>query len=144
MKRKYFTLLIIIILILLLFGLYWFKIRRTAYTVAHVITGMEISNKYKIEIFQDEWLPNGDGENLIIFSITKDQLLNLINLCKINGFKKLPIKGYLPDNTIYSYLDNTDSLGYYKLKLDKTDFRNYELFVITEKNKKFIIYNVVY
>jgi hypothetical protein len=144
MKKKYMILFFIALFILLLFSIYWLKIRRTAYSVAHVLTNINISKDYKLDTYKDEWAPNGDGESLIIFSIPKQQEPNLIQSCIGHGFRKLPIKEELPDNTIYNYLDKSDSLGYYFLNIDKSDNRNYKLFVVNQKNKKLIIYNVIY
>ena len=134
----------ILILLLIAFGFYWFKLRRTAYSVAHVLTGLSISKEYKIGTFKDEWSPNGDGESLIIFTIPKEQQSNLLQTCIEKGFKELPIKEELPDNLIYNYLDKSDSSGYYYLNIDKNDDRNYTLCVINQKDKKLIIYNVIY
>jgi len=142
--KKIYMILGILILLLIAFGFYWFNLRRTAYSVAHVLTGLSISKEYKIETFKDEWSPNGDGESLIIFTIPKEQQSNLIQACKGKGSKKLPIKEELPDNLIYNYLDKSDSLGYYYLNIDKNDGRNYTLCVINQKDNKLIIYNVIY
>ncbi len=127
----------------MVFGLYWFELRRTAYSVAYVLTGLRINKEYKVETFKDEWAFNGDGESLIIFSIPKKQQTFLVQSCNEKKYKKLPIKEKLPDNMIYNYLDKSDSLGYYFLKIDKNDDRNYTLCVISQKNKKLIIYNVI-
>ena len=143
MKRIYVILLMVLVILLLLFGLYWFKIRRTAYSVAQILTKIEISKEYKVETFKDEWAPNGDGESLIIFSVPKQQELKLVQSCIRQGFKQLPVKEELPDNMIYNYLDKSDTLGYYSLDIDKTDNRNYTLFVVTRKSKKLIIYNAI-
>jgi len=143
MKRKYMILLVIIIFLLIVFGFYWFKLRRTAYSVAHVLTSLSISKEYKVETFKDEWAPNGDGESLIIFSIPQEQQSLLVQSCNEKEFKKLPIKEELPDNMIYNYLDKSDSLGYYFFNVDQNDDRNYTLCVISQKNKKLIIYNVI-
>ena len=144
MKKKHMILFFIALFILLLFSIYWFKVRRTAYSVAHVLTNLSISKEYKVDTFKDEWGPNGDGESLIIFSIPQQQESNLIQSCIGQDFKHLPIKEELPDNMIYNYLDKSDSLGYYFLNIDKSDNRNYKLFVVNQKNKKLIIYNVIY
>jgi hypothetical protein len=144
MKRKIIIIFVILTLLLIAFGFYWFKLRRTAYTVANVLTDLSISKEYKIELFKDEWCANGDGESLIIFSIPMNQQSNLVQHCLHKGFKKLPINIELPDNTIYNYLDKSDSLGFYFLEIDKKDDRNYTICVISQKNKKLIIYNVIY
>lgn len=141
MKKLFF---ILIIIMTFLFVLYWFKFRRTAYTVAQTITNLEISRKYKTEIFKEEWSPNGDGESLIIFSILKDQQSYLIELCKKLEFKKLPIKEVLPDNFIYKYINYADTMGYYQLIIDKADKRNYKIVIINQPKEQLIIYNVIY
>lgn len=143
MKRKYIILLVIIIFLLIVIGFYWFNLRRTAYSVAHVLTSLSISKEYKVETFKDEWAPNGDGESLIIFSIPKEQQSLLVQSSIKKEFKKLPIKEELPDRMIYNYLDKFDSLGYYFLNIDENDNRNYTLCVISQKNNKIIIYNVI-
>lgn len=136
--------LIVMIFLMLLFGLFWFKMRRTAYSVAQKITNMEISREYKIETYKDEWASNGDGQSLIIFSIPQTQLSYFVQACVKKGFRKLPIKENLPDNLIYNYIDHLDTLGYYDLSIDKTDDRNYKLIVFYQVEKKLIIYNVIY
>lgn len=128
----------------LLFSLYWINIRRTAYSVTNDLTNLNINKEYKIDTFKDEWLPNGDGESLIIFSIPDQQESILIQSCIEQGFKPLPIKEELPDNLINSYLNKTDSLGYYSLYINKSDYRNYKITIINQKKKKLIIYNVIY
>jgi len=59
------------------------------------------------------------GESLIKFIVIPEQLINLQSKCISKNYKKLPIEEELPDNTIYNYIEETDSLGYYLLNIDK-------------------------
>jgi hypothetical protein len=145
MKRKHKALLSILIVFLVAFSVYWFRPRRTAYSVAHVLTDLNISKEYKVEKFVDEWpFLNGNGESLIIFSIPKKDKANLIKSCIEKKFQKLPVKIPLPDNTIYNYLDKSDTLGFYKLNIDKIDTNSYRICIVSLNSKKIIIYNVIY
>jgi hypothetical protein len=133
-----------IIVIVLIICFYWVVLRRTAYTVANVLTSLNISKEFKVEKFEDNWLPNGDGESLIIFSFTKEQESNIIQSCLENKYKKLPISEKLPDNYIYNFYNESDSLGYYSLSIDNKDSRSYTICLVNMKNKQIIIYNSIY
>ena len=141
--KKIFFIIIVIIIAIGIFITYQ-KLKRSAYNVAEVHTGFNIKKECNIIEFKDKWAPNGDGESLIRFFVIPEQLINLQSKCISKNYKKLPIEEELPDNTIYNYIEETDSLGYYLLNIDKKDNRNYSIVVLDSKKKKLIIYNTIY
>ena len=145
MKKRNKVLFILLIVFLVAFSIYWLRPRRTAYSVAHVLTNLNINKDYKVVKFEDKWpFLNGNGESLIIFSIPKKDEGNLIKSCIERKFQELPIKIPLPDNKVYNYLAKSDTSGFYKLNINKTDTNSYKICVISLNSKKIIIYNVIY
>ena len=145
MKKRNKVFFILLIVFLVAFSIYWLRPRRTAYSVAHVLTNLNINKDYKVVKFKDKWpFLNGNGESLIIFSIPKKDEDNLIKLCIERKFQELPIKTPLPDNTVYNYLTKSDTSGFYKLIINKIDTNSYKICVVSLNSKKIIIYNVIY
>lgn len=143
MKKK---LIIVLIVIVLSTTVYYFFFRRTAYTIASNITNFKVSTSLKVEQFQDDWAnnPNGDGESFILFSFNEKDKENLVNACKKNNYKLLPIKDTLPDNFIYKYIQKENQTGFYKLNKDKKDERSYTIAVLNLLENKLIVYNVIW
>ncbi len=142
MRRKYFFI-ILTVFVLAIFSVYWFKLRRTPYSIAEVLTGIELKKELKISTFKDDWGPNGDGESLIIFSLSSEQQAGLQDICIQKGYQKLPIKEDLPDYLIYNYIAKSDSLGYYSITIDKNDERNYNISILSLRKRVFLVYNVI-
>lgn len=140
MKKKY---LIIITILLAVFLIVFFLIRRTPYKVGELISGIEISKKNKVEIFEDEWGVTGDGISIIVFSLQSNNLENIENECINKGYSVLPIKEELPLNTVYNYISQTDTLGYYKLRIDK-DGLSYNVVILDLNKNKLIVVNELF
>ncbi len=143
MKKK---LIITIILIILGTTVYYLFLKRTPYNIASNIAGFKVSTSLQVEQFQDDWSnnPGGDGESFILFSLQESEKEKLVNDCKINNYKPLPIKDILPDNFIYRYVKKENQSGFYKLYKDKKDERNYQITVLNLHENKLIVYNVIY
>ena len=118
--------------------------RRTAYSVGSSQVGFNLPKSLVVEEFKETWNnnPSGDGEVIINFSINEDEKY-IENKCIKSGFKKLPIKETLPNNYIYSLMAMKDSIGYYKLKVDKNDERDYGISVLDLKRHKLYVYYVL-
>lgn len=150
MKRKYILLGVIIIcfgfaMMSLLFGFYWFKIRRTAYSIATLHSGLQIHGGHEVVTFEDEWgLFPGDGYSLVIMKLSPGVERDLQRQCVKKHYSKLPIKEILPDDTIYDYIDKNDSSGYYLLDIEEEDNRNYTLVILDLSNDELIVYYVLY
>jgi len=140
------NLIITIILIILGTTVYYLFLKRTPYNIASNIAGFKVSTSLPVEQFQDNWSnnPGGDGESFILFSLQESEKEKLVNDCKINNYKPLPIKDILPDNFIYRYVKKENQSGFYKLYKDKKDERNYQITVLNLHDNKLIVYNVIY
>lgn len=92
------------------------------------MSNIDIDEKFR----KEEWLPNGDGEKIII--LTYNQLNNSFK--KLN---KLPIKEDLPPNGIPKRFLNITN-GYYKYIIDENDNRNFGIIIVDLKNKEICIY----
>ena len=143
MRRKYFFI-ILTVVVLTVFSVYWFKLRRTPYSIVKVITGIGLNKEYRISTYKDAWGLNGDGESLIIFSLTPEQQQGLKDICIQKKYFNLPVKEDLPDYLIYNYIPKSDSLGYYSISIDKNDERNYNISILSLDKGVFLVYNVIY
>lgn len=143
MRKKYFFI-ILTIVVVAVSSVYWFKLRRTPYSIVKVITGIELNKEFRISTYKDAWRPNGDGESLIIFSLTQEQQQGLIDICIQKKYFNLPVKEDLPVYLIYNYIPKSDSLGYYSISIDKNDERNYNISILSLDKGVFLVYNVIY
>lgn len=91
---------------------------------------------YKVETFEEQWNPNGDGYVFIVFKFNEITQSN-INYLKSSGFKELPISqsNVIPDRLLFDK-------GYYLFENEnKNDERDFKLFIVdTEKNKAILYY----
>ena len=58
--------------------------RRTPYSITKTLFDLDLNKEYKVELFKDEWAPNGDGESLVVFSYSSIQEDSVIQFCNIN------------------------------------------------------------
>lgn len=90
---------------------------------------------YKVETFEEQWCPNGDGYTYIEFkfnTLTENNIKYFHSL----GLKKMPIlkKQEIPNRCL---IEN----GYYLFEReDQDDVRDYKLFVIDIKTNRAILY----
>lgn len=90
---------------------------------------------YKVETFEEQWNPNGDGYVFIVFKFNEITQSN-INYLKSSGFKELPVshKNVIPDRFLFDK-------GYYIFDNENiNDERDFKLFVIDTCNNKAILY----
>ena len=91
---------------------------------------------YKVETFEEQWNPNGDGYVYIVFQFN-EITQNNINYLKSSGFKELPIsqRNVIPDRLLFDK-------GYYLFENEnKNDERDFKLFIVdTDKNKAILYY----
>ena len=90
---------------------------------------------YKVETFEEQWCPNGDGYVLIVFKFN-ELTQNNINYFQSLGFKELPIseKNVIPSRFLF---DN----GYYLFENENiNDERDFKLFIVDTENNKAILY----
>ncbi len=142
MKKRWLVLSVLVIIIIA--ATVFLMSRRSAYRLAELHTGIEISERIKIADFQDEWYPNGDGETLIVFDLDESQLNEIERSCISQEYESLPIKDELPDHTIYQYINKTDSIGYYHFKQEGNDKRDYLLVVLDKASSRFYVYYAIY
>lgn len=140
MKRKY---IIIITFLLLAFLVVYFTTRRTPYTVAEIVSGLEITKKNKVEVFEDDWGVTGDGLSIIVFKLHSEVINELSEQCINENFKQLPIREDLPLNTIYNYLNQLDTIGYYRFVVDD-DGMSYNVVVLDLNKEKLIVINELF
>lgn len=89
--------------------------------------------------------PSGDGEEYILFSFKSKDSMKIINECKRNHLKNLPIdQSKLPDMAVTQLTDINNSFGYFKLEIDAKDKMSYSIAIIDLKNKEILVYRVFY
>ena len=91
---------------------------------------------YKIETFEEQWCPNGDGHVLIVFKFNKLTDEN-VNYFQSLGLKKLPFSEnkQIPDRFL-------SEKGFYLMKNeDINDERDFKLFIVDiDRNQAFLYY----
>jgi hypothetical protein len=138
MTKKLFILLSLIILISCIDRV------RDPYIRTKELFGLEINKDVKVTKFEYKWGSfTGNGEDFIIFKISTNQIDDIQKQCMLQNFKKLPIKEELPDPGIYNYINKSDTLGLYKLLLDKDVDRNYTISVFDKSKNILLVYNVI-
>lgn len=89
--------------------------------------------------------PTGDGEELVVFSFESKDSIAIVNECKKENFKKLPIDSeILPDRAIFQSIESANPEGYYKHKINDKDKMSYSVAVVDLRNKKIVVYSVFY
>jgi len=88
--------------------------------------------------------PSGDGTLFIEYYFDNSNRDQLIAKSLENGFLHLPInEKVLTDGAIFQYVNRDDTLGYYKLNMDK-DGMSYSIGIIDLSNNKVYIYEALY
>ena len=88
--------------------------------------------------------PTGDGTLFIEYSFDDHDKPRLIAESLKNGFSHLPVnEKVLTDGAIFQYINRDDTLGYYKLNMDK-DGMSYSIGIIDLSRKKVYIYEALY
>ncbi|HNW71013.1 MAG TPA: hypothetical protein PKI01_11460 [Bacteroidales bacterium] len=107
--------------------------------------GFKLPQKIKLKTFEDKWNKNasGDGYTLVIYEFDKSECEYLTNNCTSLKFFKLPILENLPDATIYKYISKQDSRGFYKIKIDNVDKRDYYITIVDFQTLQIIYYYVL-
>lgn len=117
---------------------------RTPQSITKALIGLEIKKDVSVVDFKDQWgSMTGDGMTFIVFRLNPNQLQSLKDSCKAKKFKALPLRYSLPDGYINHYLNPSDTIGYYRLEVDKKDDRNYCIVILSEVSKRLIVYNVI-
>jgi len=117
---------------------------RTPQSITKALIGLEIKKDVSVVEFKDEWgSMTGDGMSVIVFKLNTNQFESLKDSCKAKEFKVLPLRESLPDGYINHYLNPSDTIGYYRLEVDKKDDRNYCIVILSEVSKRLIVYNVI-
>lgn len=142
MKRKIIIVTVIIVLgFITLFIL--IKSKRNPYNLLKLHTGIVLTNDCNVKKFIDRWEANGDGETLLIFEIHEKNINNLENKCKNMNYSKLPIKEDLPDNYIYNFISKKTKNGYYFLKTELNDPRNYTISIFDKTSRTLVVYYTI-
>jgi hypothetical protein len=90
---------------------------------------------------KETWGPNGDG-----FYVAKLSFKNRIDVQEIlnqRNFNSLPIKEDLPISEIHQEL-NYLTKGFYLVRIDKNDPRDFEIVVIDSNNNELTFYYQLY
>lgn len=112
---------------------------RTPLKVARLTSGLDISKELKFEMLQDDWAPNGDGTTLVRAKVSDKELSELIRQAIEKNYKRLPIKESSPDLSIpIGIADGMN--GYYYLKQDNDDPRDYTITIIDTEKKEISAY----
>jgi hypothetical protein len=138
MKKKYIFLMLIFLSV---FASVYYLTRRTPYSIAEKISGLEINRKNEVQHFVDEWGISGDGISIIVFILKDNDIASeLSNQCIKKKYLNLPITEELPLSTIYNYINFEDSIGYYRLKLED-DGLSYNAVILDLTNSKLVVVN---
>ncbi len=140
MNKKH---LLITALLPIAFLVIYFATRRTPYKVAEILSGLEVSKKSKVEVFEDDWGITGDGISVIVFNLHKEVIRELSEQCITANYQKLPIKEVLPLYTIYNYINRLDALGYYRLVVDDNGM-SYHIVVLDLNKNKLVVVNEIF
>ena len=106
--------------------------------------GMDLRNiKYTVVESNEQWMPNGDGEFYarLSFSSASDEAIEDFKRQMLdNGAKELPVANQptILLGRLEPYREPFHK-GYYIIKLDSNDTRNYELLIFDEETEESII-----
>lgn len=123
--------------------MFYISQKRTPRKLIKTHCNIDLCWHYNIDVFTDTWGWNGDGETFIIITIPQDAINKIELQCIKNRFNSLPIKDSLQDNIIYKYLSD-ENKGYYMLKKDHNNNRNYMIAIFNESTNKFILHYILY
>jgi hypothetical protein len=133
--------LITLILLIFLSGVYYlFRDSlppRNAYKVSRLLSGLNISRKFELVKFEENWNENGDGVIFIEFKLTEIQIQDLIKENTLRGYKSLPTLE--PVSSIYVDIFETARKGFYKLERESNDPESSKLIVIDTVNSVLIV-----
>lgn len=136
MKKSYYILFLGLVLLAIAYLIFPNQLPpRTPLKVARIVSGLEISREIEFEMVQDDWAPNGDGTTYVKARLTDEELSELIRQTTQKDYKSLPLPY---DNVPEGIADGMN--GYYFLKLDNKDPRDYTLTVIDSDKKEIIAY----
>ncbi len=111
---------------------------------AYSSMGLDLRNiKYTVVERNEQWLPNGDGEfyaRLSFSAASEEAVDDFIRQMLDNGANELPVTAQSTAllKSLESYREPFHK-GYYIIKLDSTDTRNYNLLIFDEETKESII-----
>jgi hypothetical protein len=124
--------------VLIIFIIYLIYPCRTMHSVSRLISGLNITTDIKLEKIIDEWGWNGDGETFIKAHLTHNQLKILLKDTIDQGYRTLPI---IEHNGLFIQKDILKiRKGIFKIHVDKSDPRDFELAAIDIDNMILYIY----
>lgn len=135
----------LVLLILCLMGVFFFLVKRESpYSILNYL-GLELSNHNEIIEFKNtnDGLFNlqGDGIITIHLKLCDADLSKVKDYFLSKKLENLPLSNKQISNLPYRFKNTYLSKGYFSLKIDSTDTRNYELLLFDEKRQQVLYIN---
>ncbi|SFH34637.1 hypothetical protein SAMN05421739_11257 [Pontibacter chinhatensis] len=103
------------------------------------MSGLKISEGIKFEMLQDDWALNGDGTTHVKAKLTDKQLSDILKQASEQKYHALPILEKSYELFIPEAIADAEN-GYYQLKIDDDDPRDYTLTIIDSDKKEMTVY----
>jgi hypothetical protein len=145
MKKSIFIVLAIVLIRSVIYGAYCVFFKRTPENLIKWAFNISLKDfDYRIDTFDEQWCPNGDGKTLIIVKFNKLTQLNIDYLNRLN-LKSLPVTE--EDRNLMDFAPKKcfeSNRGFYIYKaLSDSDKYDYQVFFIDTINKIAIYYTQI-
>ena len=144
MKKLIVIVSLVILTGIVLYGVYSLFLKRTPEKILKTVFNISLKDfDYSIDVFEEEWCPNGDGHTLVAYKFNKLTQENIDYLKKV-ALKPLPISKIDIQKIDYNRIPEKyfrSDAGYYIYELLSThDPRDYQVLIIDTVKKMLVLY----